>query len=388
MNKLIIVLLCFGFAWAQHDVIKISQKYTGSHYTGLALSNGGVYLDESNVYLIGKGAVFVQPKLYPDRIEKIDINLKYSKYFLFNSILHDQGRLIALYLGIDGRYYLCSINMGGSDVLGPVSKHGVRGRMIRTKRGQYLQAGRYRPLYAKYLDLYDDESGTGPTELAISKFKELYEISDAFLLSFYNDSLDLVDSAAVIPLKGEAAEAYEALYFSTPMDVDSSDNIYYVSHLDGYAMNRIDSHRNRNKVYPLWNENFRPIPRSMTKDEAEALNSESGMYSRVYALYADNKYILTSFVQNNATQKPTTGPYHIDIMTILGEQVFSIVSNHPVVTKSPTDKIYFAVTVKGGWLEGDQLYLVGMRIKDVLNGLAEEHLIKAAIHRFEKSQSK
>lgn len=388
MKRFILILLWLSLGLSQVEVIKVFSNYTKTLYSELALSNGTSAIDDSLVYLAGEGAIYIQSRELQHETERLQIDIKNSKYFAISSILQKEDNYVIYYLGVDGMYRLCKVNIGGSVLNGPIIKHGLGGRIMTTKSGLILQAGLYRPLYATYLDLYDDESGSGPTELSKRKFKELYKASDAFFLSFYDESLTLVDSAANLPLKGEAAKAFESLYLSTPLDMDENGTIYFINHIDGYTINVVNPASKKEKKHDLWNEAFRPIPIDMTKEQAKTINSKSGYYSRAYALYTDNTYILTSFVQNSAASKPPAGPYYIDIMNMAGEQLTSMVSTYPVVTEDHESKVFFAVSRDGGWLEADELYLVGMTIQNILDGAAKKESIDKAIDQFIKRKQK
>jgi len=388
MKKTLFLMVLCCAVFSQYEVLEISNEFTPTLYSEIALSGGRCVIGDSAIYLAGEGAVFIQQKGRPDENVWLNLDLKHNKYYSIASLLYDNNKLRLFFRGLDGMYYLCTVDMDGTIVRGPVRKHGKRGHLKKTNDDLLLHAGLYRPLYATYLDLYDDESGPGPTDQSKRMFRELYRSSDAFFLWFYDDSLQRVDSAAVLPLKGEEAEAYERLYFSTPMDIDASGNVYFIDHIDGYTVKRLDPGTQKIDQFSLWNKNYNPIPIRMNKDESRALDSKSGSYSRAYALHSDDTHILTSFVQNNASRDPNKGPYHIDVMTVSGKQLLTMTSDYPVVSEDSMGRVFFAVLREGGWFKASELFLVGMTIQDVLNGAAEQKKVDEAINHFKKQHRK
>jgi len=382
MLRFILLSLALTQAYPQVEVIKLSSLYKKDKYTEGRLSHGGVAITPTKVYLAGRGQVVIQERNGKDNSAVIDLKLKYSRYLSFGSIQVEGDILTLSYLGVDGMRYLCRANQGGSIIAGPVSRHGSTDRIMKTNRSHTVVSGLYRPMYATYLDRYDDESGVGPTAESIRKFKELYETTNAFFLSFYNDSLVLVDSAAILPLKGEAASAFKDLYLSTPLDVDKEGNMLFINHLDGYTIEMVKSKSGELEKIPIWNEEFRPLPLEMSQNQAEELKSTDQSYSTVYALYSDSTHTLVSFYQNSSERGPMKGPYYIDIISKAGEIKKSLISSYPVITKDQNDKIFFSVVRARGWLKGNDHYLVGLTIDEIIGGRAEKEIIDRAIEQF------
>lgn len=379
------ILLMFSAVvsvFGQPEVIRVSDIYNASKYVSTLLMDGGLAVDDQFVYLASEGGVYKQEKLSPKNAHLLQFDIKHKELFKPYSFMMEKDKLTVFFFAPNGRYYLCTTDMNGSFISGPISRNSGDGKIIRAQDGELVVAGLYRPQYVPYLDKYDDESGFQPTELSKRMFKQLYETSSAFFVSFYDDSLNLVDSLNVLSLKGEHARAYENLFLPTPMDIDDKGNVLIIDHVDGYDIKIINPETREETRITIWNEHFNPIPIELNTAVNEALKSKSGSYSKTYALYVTQGHILTSFYQNSSGRGPIDGPYHLDVITRSGAHKLSSVVNYPAVAKGPSDKIFFLIVRDGGWLGKDEIYLVGMTIPEIINGMARKEVIDAAIDSF------
>jgi hypothetical protein len=387
IKALLFFLACFCATYSQHEVIKISENYTDIQYAGLGMSNGGSAMDEANIYLIARGRIFVQSRSEHNNTAWVIPKINNAKHILFSSICVDEKRLYLFYLGVDGMHYLCSLNKAGADLKGPVNRHGRRGRIMAVENG-IVVSGLYRPLLAKYLKQYDDEGGSGPTEAATMKAEELFNESDAYFLSVYDESFQLRGSTIPLTKKGEAAKAHEELWMPCPIDIDEAGDIYLITHLDGYSITRLDALLNIQVEIPLWNENFRPTPKHFTAEEGRSLNATPGSISRVHTLFVNEEWMLTSFYQNPNWRKLDVKNYFLDIFNKKGVIQYRMNSQYPAVLEDQSGKVFFAVVRDGGWFSKKEIYLVGLTIPDIMSGRAEPVYIDEAIERYTRNNAK
>lgn len=380
---LLILLFFVGGLNAEHEIIKVTaeQKWP-TEYLLYRFSDGSAFLDNENLYIGGKGEITVQSRAASSKTDKIKLPVEHHEHLSYSKILIEKGVLTTFFHAPNGFNYICSYNLGTGQVAGPVRKHRFGGRILRTANGKLAVAGLYRPLYEIYLDRYDDESLGYQTDLSKKMFKELYQASEAFSVTIYDDNLTRVDSAAILKRNCEDAEAFELLQLMAPMDISDND-IYILEHSEGYVVSVYDSSLVKANSLKIDNDQFLRVPLNLTQKAAQSMRRKERTHSKVYALFVQNQFILCSFFQNREVGKGVIPPFYLDIIDKKGKQILSTQFQYPVVMEDDLDKVFFLVVREGGWFEPDVVYLVGMTVEDILSGEAEKPAIDEAIDRFE-----
>ncbi len=388
IKRICLFVLLPATLFCEPEIIRITGDLNSRTETYMwpALANGGIYMDSINVYISNVNSVYIQSRANPAENVKDEINIKGVGGINITAIHVSNKDYFITYLGGDGRVYLLKKDRFRNSYVGPKLKHGNLNRLFQDSRGNVLVGGNYRPQYVKYLDLYDDETAGGPTEISRSHFKKLFQETRSFTLSVFDDSLALVDSANIIDRFGDDGENYDHLYLNVPIDVSSKRKIYLIDHDLGYIVEKYSGKLKLEKTYSIKNAAFKSIPSPLTKGLKVSYGRKPNAYSIVYALYLKSGYIITSFHGSTTGRDLPAPPFYYDIINTNGELVKSGRLAYPIICEDESDKVFLFVRHPGGLFGKDQLYLVGLTMKDFFEGRAEKHEIDVAIKEYEKDQ--
>lgn len=382
---MVLIVLSLSVVFAQPEVIKIDDKIFDrtKKYFWPGLANGGVFIGDGKIYIPDQNRVLVQSRTNPQDKTYLNIHLGgKDRLRIYEICVTDQKYYLTVFLD-DGRFYIASKTKLGLKDGVLVPKHGSCDRMIETGNGNILATGSYRPAYGVYLDLYDDESGSGQTELSKRMFDSFYREQIAFTLAFYDKDLVLIDSANAIDRVGENAEYFDYMFLGHPVDVTQSGEVFYIDNDQGYIVERYSEKTKMIKSTHVKHNKFKPIPSVMNDDVRKTLHGNENSYSEAYALYIKNDKIITSFFQSPKLGDSPKPPYYYDILTLEGKHLFSGTIQYPIICEDEAEKVFLFVRVPGGWFEDDVLYLVGVTLEDIMAGKAKKSYIEAAIAKDE-----
>lgn len=369
------------------EVIKINCELTGwtKTYFWPGLANGGIIIDEEKIILPNGNKLYIQSRSNPDEFlyEKFMINGKSS--FIIRKVLFTKSGYCFTVFRNDGRFYLYKPAWKDNLKIGPEVKHGNSQRLLSLPSHYLLASGLYRPANSIFLDRYDDESNGAPTELSKTKYKELYQLNKAFTISFYDENLQLVDSANVLNRVGENASAFEDLWTTHPIDIDSDASVYLIDNDIGYRIKQLAPPYKHHELIAVENDLFKEIPGEMTDELYSTFKRRQNSYSEAYALYVKGIYIITSFYSAPVGRDLPEPPYYYDIIKKDGAHVSTGIIKYPIITEDESDKVFLYVKRDGGWFEDDQIYLVGLTMEDFFTGKAETQYIDEAIKQYENN---
>lgn len=293
-----------------------------------------------------------------------------------------ENTFVLLFLGPDGRDYIYKINRYDAGTMGPVQKHGVSGS-IAALPGMAVVSGLYRPPFASYLDKYDNNKIGGQTPESTKKFKELYEVTSAFFLSFFDTNLTLVDSANILQRRGENAKAFERLYLASPMAVTGDGVIYQIDNEQGYVIETYIPPYKKAQEIRIDNAAFKAVPKTLTMKTTNDLRSTRQSLTEAYAVFVKGDYIVTSFCYRPAGRDPLEPPYYYDIIQKDGEHWLSGKTEYPLICDDG-EKIFLLVE-RDSWFGNKEIFLVGLTIEDFFDGQAETQKIEAAIEAYKNN---
>lgn len=382
MRFLIVVLVFCSALFARIDIIELSEDMPfGEDISWLRMANGALYIDHTSVYLSSKNNIYIQKRLTPGKVEVWSTQIKnYRDYTIMRVLPVEDKIYFNLILG-NGRFYLAGIKKGSGQVLNLVERHGFPGRMIGFDNFIYV-GGLYWSQYGKFLDKYDNSRGEKVSEDDIQKFDSLFDLQPGFTLCAYDDSLKLIDPVNKISRSSVNAKSFMSLYLPQPYDIDKSGEIVLADNVEGYFIKRYDEKHHYIDQFEVINDHYKELPGVLSKESAITLKSTKGSYSAIYAVYEKEKFVISSFYQSGAPQNLPEPPYYYDISTKGGEHVTSGSLGFPLVGEDEKDKMFFYISVEGGWFENDRIFLVGMSVEDILDGQASTEFINEAVTGF------
>lgn len=374
--------------YAKPEVIKLNIEFSSwtNNYMWPVLASGGIHIDEEAIYIPDQKSLYIQSR--KNHMDKaiVEINVPGDDYFRIQKVLPTKTSYYFSFIAGDGRLYLYKRALSKNEYLGPISKHGNMGRILELPNGNILVGGEYRPNYANYLDLYDDETRGGPTELAITKFGQFYENQKAFTLTYYDKSLVVLDSANIIQRIGDNARMFSSLFVRHTMDVSGDGTVWLIDNDQGYFVEKYSVDNKPLVGFKINNPKFKPIAETMTTEINETYQETSNAYTQAYALYLKNKHVLTSFMSASADRGVPVPPYYYDICNLDGKHITSGQLDYPIICEDEQDKVFLLVRKDAGWFDDDELYLYGITLEDLLNGKANREFVARAISKYESSR--
>jgi len=387
MKFIITALVCCSLLYGGIEVIELSERIPDEkELSWFRMANGALYIDDKSIYIPVKNTIFVQSRMTPEDVYMLSTQIKdYQDFTIMRVLPVEKTIYFNLILG-NGRFYLAGIEQGNAQVFNLVERHGFPGRMLFQKNVVYV-GGLFWTHYGKYLDKYDNSRGEKVTVENKRKFDHLFELQKGFTLSGYDNQLMLIDSINIISRTGENAKSFMSLYLPQPYDISESGEIFMADNEKGYLIKSYNEKHDYIDQFRVANDNFKMIPEKVTAESAKKLKSTQGSYSAIYALYEKDDYIISSFYQSAVPPQLPEPPYYYDISTKEGKHLISGYLKYPIVGEDESEKVYFYKKVEGGWFERDRIFIIGMSIKDIIEGKASSEVIDNEIVRFIKSGS-
>lgn len=378
----ILLALVSSVMSSEIEVVRISSDLNAhtKTYFWPAKTQGGIYIDDSEISIADGNKIYIQRRGSTHH-KWISVKVNNKDDFKIYGILKAYNKYYLNSIWGNGRFYLSVHDMTGVNTSPLVSKHGSPGRMFSFKKDHVLVSGNIRLGYAKALDKYDTNS-TFDNNINREKLVELYRTSRSFTLSVYTKNLKLTDSLNVIEREGVDGELYDRLWPSQGVDIDDSENIYLVDNDQGYVIEKYSSPYSCAKEVEVENRMYKPIPKNLTPHMMTELQQKPGTYSMVYALYVKGGYLLTCFYQNSTGRELPSGPFGYDVTTLEGQAVLSGSLHYPVIAEDTGNKVFLYVARPGSWFKQEEMYLIGLTLDDIANGLAEREAIDRAIERY------
>ncbi len=382
--SIVCVLVLSSQIFGGIEVIKIQgelDEYTEKYFWP-TLTNGGIYIDSSEIYISNGNTIYRQGRKGKDYdVESIAIHGK-NPFIIRELLVTKEAYYLTLFWG-NGQLYLYKKSRVNSNDVGPVLHHGNCDRMLLLPNSEILATGAQITSYGEYINRYDNNSINGLSERGKEKIRSLYEKNKAFTLSFFDQDLNLIDSANVIERRGDDNKAFTYLWPNHPVDVSQTGSLYLIDNDNGYTIEKYESPYKISSELALKNEAFVKIPRGLTMTQMRALKKTKGSYSQVYALYIKDDYLITSFYESITGRDLPSAPYYYDISSMDGAVVRSDVLDYPIIAEDEADKVFLFVRRERGWFEHDNLYLVGLNLKDLLAGKGKKEVIDGAIDEYE-----
>lgn len=383
---MLLVFMCRGYG--QPEVIRITGtlKDETVKYFWPEKANGGMCIDTGWIYIPDGNTIYIQSRHSKDH-HRDTVRIKGRDEFNIYKMHKTKHIFYLNTFWPNGRFYLYKHTPKTETNSGLVPKHGSPGRMFNLSDGRLLVSGNYRPFFRDALDLYQESASTSYMSYIKQNLKKYYLSSKSFTLTFYSDSLKLVDSLNIINRVKEDGYAFDRMWTKQAIDVDSGGTIYLIDNDQGYVVEKYASPDSEPDAIKLVNDNFKPIPRGLTEASISKLKSHPNSFSMAYALYLKNDMLVTSFHQN-ATGRTLPGPpYEYDITRLDGQKIASGSLAYPIITEDSGEKVFLYVLRDGGWFQDDKLYLIGLTVEDILNGSAEKHEVDLAIQQYEMQRT-
>ncbi|NQV16626.1 hypothetical protein HQ531_14280 [bacterium] len=382
------ILLLISALYSESEVIKIRGDFSDwtIKYFWPSRSNGGMWIDTKNIYIPDQKKLYIQSRYDNNENTSMELQLHGDNFFKICRVLVSETSFYFTILKGDGRNYLYKRGRTNALTIGPISKHGNCKRMLELPDGNIVASGNYRPLYTEYLDLYDDETAGGPTELSIQKFNEFYEKTKAFTLTFYDKNLKLLDSANIINRSGKNGRLFDMLYTYHPIDISDNGSIYLIDNEQGYVVEKYEPPYKLASNIEINNKAFKKVADFLTDERRESYDKTAGTLTQAYALYIKGDLIITSFMFSPTGRDLPEPPYFYDIMDLQGKIVSSGQFEYPLICEDQGEKVFFFSRQERGWFEDDDLFLVGMTLQDIIEGRASKQAIDSAIRHYLEAQ--
>lgn len=348
-------------------------------------ANGGIVVQQKELFMADGDNLYIQSRQAPADNTHESLKRHKDDALAVYDICVDAKNIY--YLAVNKREGLCYLykkNRRTGEVSQPVSKHWHMDRMLKLPKSNILASGIYRPGSVKFMAKHYDFTLPDRDQPLKDKIDTFFLEVKAFTLAIYNEDLVLVDSANTIDRVGENVRAFERLYIIHPVDVTSTGEILLIDNSDGYVVEKYVPPYRTNTSFQVMNGHFINAPEEMSMEKLHSIRKQNAAYSVPYALYIKDSRIITGFFQAPVRGEDVEPPYYYDISTFEGELIASGQTYYPILCEDEGDKVFFLVEKDGGWLEEDQIYLVGLTIEDFLQGKAKKEVIDKLISEYEE----
>jgi len=346
------------------------------------LANGGIYIDSSNIYIADQNRILILDRDNISSRTNYDFKIHGSTDFLIKELtVTKQYYYFTLYLP-DGRNYLYKTNRMKNLKYGPVLKHGNCDRMLILPNDVLLASGPYRPGYAHFLDLNDDEENMMNEGTIQDLLYSFYEDNKSFTVAYYDSTLKLIDSLNILSLTGQAALAFDRLYTHHPIDISKSGDIYLIDNSNGYTIKHFARSSIACNILNIQDPSFLALPESLTVKSLSQIRYVYRSFTQAYMLYIRENYIISSFYYNPEGFDDPKPPYYYDILDLKGNIISSGQLEYPVIAEDQANKVFLFIRLDDGWYKKDKLFLVGLTMNDFITGKATKNYIDKAISQW------